>query len=246
MKTNQQNRNDEARRGPVPRPTVEGQGTELFALMETSLYSAVLSDALDAVGYRQQVMRHNVRPLYPAAIVVGRAMTVQCVDTYEIPDEPYQMEIEAVDSLKPNDVFVCSTSVGEPSRSQCISIWGELLSTAARAHGARGAVIDGSIRDARQIKAMQFPVFMTGLSPADSNGRGEVIAYNTPIECGGVRVNPGDIVFGDIDGVVVIPQAVEAEVIHAALEKVSGENRTRDALRDGATLREVYDKYGIL
>ena len=246
MKTNQQNRNDEARRGPVPRATVEGQGTELFSLMETSLYAAVLSDALDAVGYRQQVLRHNVRPLYPTAIVVGRAMTVQCVDTYEIPDEPYQMEIEAVDSLKPNDVFVCSTSVGEPSRSGCISIWGELLSTAARAHGARGAVIDGFIRDARQIKAMQFPVFMTGLSPADSNGRGEVIAYNTPIECGGVRVNPGDIVFGDIDGVVVIPQAVEAEVIHAALEKVSSEDRTRDALRDGATLREVYDKYGIL
>ena len=241
MKTNQHPRNDEAQRGAGPRPAVEGQSTELFDLMETSLYTAVISDALDAAGYRQQVLRYNVRPLYPAAIVAGRAMTVQCVDVYEIPDEPYQMEIAAVDSLKPNDVFVCST---DASVRNCI--WGELLSTAARARGARGAVIDGFIRDARQITAMQFPVFMTGLSPVDSNGRGEVIAYNTPIECGGVPVFPGDIVFGDIDGVVVIPQAVEADVIRAALEKVSGENRTRDALRSGATLREVYDKYGIL
>lgn len=241
MKTNQHPRNDEAQRGTGSRPAVEGQSTELFNLMETSLYTAVISDALDAAGHRQQVLRHNVRPLYPAAIVAGRAMTVQCVDVYEIPDEPYQMEIAAVDSLKPNDVFVCST---DASVRNCI--WGELLSTAARARGARGAVIDGFIRDARQITAMQFPVFMTGLSPVDSNGRGEVIAYNTPIECGGVPVFPGDIVFGDIDGVVVIPQAVEAEVISAALEKVSGENRTRDALRSGATLREVYDKYGIL
>ena len=241
MKINQHPRNDEALRETGPRPAVEGQSTELFDLMETSLYAAVISDALDAVGYRQQVLRHNVSPLYPEAIVVGRALTVQCVDVYEIPDEPYQMEIAAVDSLKPNDVFVCST---DGSTRNCI--WGELLSTAAKARGARGAVIDGFIRDARQIMAMQFPVFMTGLSPVDSNGRGEVIAYNTPIECGGVQVNPGDIVFGDVDGVVVIPQAVEAEVIRAALEKVSGENRTRDALRNGATLREVYDKYGIL
>lgn len=225
MKTNQHSCND----------------TELFDLMETQLYAAVISDALDAAGYRQQVLSHNVSPLYPAAIVVGRAMPVQCVDVYEIPDEPYQMEIAAVDSLKPNDVFVCST---DGSIRNCI--WGELLSTAARTRGARGAVIDGFIRDARQITAMQFPVFMTGLSPVDSNGRGEVIAYNIPLKCGGVQVNPGDIVFGDIDGVVVIPQAVEAEVIRVALEKVSGENRTRDAIRNGATLREVYEKYGIL
>ena len=123
---------------------------------------------------------------------------------------------------------------------------GELLSTAARARGARGAIIEGFIRDARQIIEMQFPVFMTGLSPVDSYGRGDVVASNVPIECGGVTVNPGDIVFGDIDGVVVIPQAVEVAVIEAALTKVSGENRTRDALRAGATLREVYDRYGIL
>jgi regulator of RNase E activity RraA len=93
---------------------------------------------------------------------------------------------------------------------------------------------------------MRFPIFTTGISPVDSNGRGEVVAYNVPIECGGVTVNPGDIVFGDADGVVVIPRAVETQVIAAALEKVSGENLTRDVLQEGATLREVYDQFGIL
>ena len=215
--------------------------TELFDMMEKELYAAVLSDALDAAGYREQALRHTIRPLYPDAIVVGRAMPVLCVEVYEMPDEPYQQEITAVDSLKPNDVLVCSTN-----ESPRICIWGELLSTAARARGARGAVIEGFIRDARQIMAMQFPVFMTGLSPIDSYGRGDVMAYNVPIECGGVTVNPGDILFGDIDGIVAIPQPVEVEVIEAALAKVSGENRTRDELRAGATLREVYDKYGIL
>ncbi len=215
--------------------------TELFAMMEKQLYAAVISDALDAYGYREQTLQHTIRPLYPEAIVVGRAMPVLCVDVYERPDEPYQQEIAAVDSLKQNDIFVCATN---QSTRNCI--WGELLSTAARARGARGAIIEGFIRDARQITEMQFPVFMTGLSPVDSYGRGDVVAYNVPIECGGVPVNPGDIVFGDIDGGVVIPQAVEVAVIEAALAKVNGENRTRDELSAGATLREVYDKYGIL
>lgn len=210
-------------------------------MMEEQLYAAVISDALDAAGYREQTLQHTIRPLHPETVVVGRAMPVQCVDVYELPEEPYQQEIAAVDSLKKDDVFVGSTN---QSTRNCI--WGELLSTAARARGARGAIIDGFIRDSRQILAMGFPVFTTGLSPVDSYGRGDVIAYNVSIECGGVTVDPGDIVFGDADGVVVIPQAVETEVIEAALEKVSGENLTRDELRAGATLREVYDKFGIL
>ncbi len=215
--------------------------TELFEMMATRLYAAVLSDALDAAGYRQQAMRHTIRPLDTDTVVVGRAMPVLCVEVYELPETPYQQEIAAVDSLKPGDVLVCSTN-GSPR----LCFWGELLSTAAQARGARGAIIDGFIRDARQIRAMRFPVFTTGFSPQDSNGRGDVLAYNVPVDCGGVRVAPGDIVFGDIDGIVVIPKAVETDVITAALEKVQGENSTRDALRAGATLREVYDKYGIL
>ncbi len=215
--------------------------TELFDMMHEQLYAAVISDALDAAGFRQQVLRHTIRPLLPETVVVGRAMPVLCLDVYELPDEPYQHEIAAVDSLKQDDVLICSTN-----GSTRICFWGELLSTAAQARGARGVVIEGFIRDIRKIVAMRFPVFTTGLSPVDSNGRGEVVAYNVPIECGGVTVNPGDIIFGDADGVVVIPQNIEQAVIEAALEKVSGENRTRDELREGATLREVYDKYGIL
>ena len=215
--------------------------TELFDMMAEQLYAAVISDALDAAGYRYQVLRHTLRPLLPETVVVGRAMPVLCLDVYEIPDAPYQQEIAAVDSLKQDDVLVCSTN-----GSTRICFWGELLSTAAQARGARGAIIDGFIRDVRRIMGMRFPIFTTGLSPIDSNGRGEVVAYNVPIECGGVTVNPGDIVFGDADGVVIIPQSVEKTVIETALEKVQGENQTREALREGATLREVYDKYGIL
>ena len=215
--------------------------TELFDMMEAQLYAAVISDALDAAGYRHQVLRHTLRPLLPETVVVGRAMPMLCLDVYEIPDEPYQQEIAAVDSLKQDDVLVCSTN-----GSTRICFWGELLSTAAQARGARGAIIDGFIRDVRRIMGMRFPIFTTGLSPVDSNGRGEVVAYNVPIECGGVTVNPGDIVFGDADGVVIIPQSIEKTVIEAALEKVQGENQTREALREGATLREVYDKFGIL
>lgn len=215
--------------------------TELFEMMKEKLYAAVISDALDQVGYRNQTMHHGIRPLYMQAVAVGRAMPVLCVDVYEVPDQPYQMEIAAVDSLKPNDVLVCSTNY---STRNCF--WGELLSTAANVRGARGAIVEGFIRDTKQIVEMQFPVFMTGISPVDSSGRGDVIAYNIPIECGGVKVNPGDIVFGDYDGVAVIPKAVENDVIEAALEKVSGENRTRDELLNGSTLKAVYDKYGIL
>ena len=215
--------------------------TELFDMMQEHLYAAVISDALDTTGFREQAMQHTIRPLLPETVVVGRALPVLCLDVYEIPDEPYQQEIAAVDSLKQDDVLVCSTN-----GSTRICFWGELLSTAARVRGARGAVIEGFIRDVRKIMQMQFPIFTTGITPVDSNGRGEVVAYNVPIECGGVTVNPGDIVFGDADGVVVIPQSVETQVIEAALEKVSAENRTRDALREGATLREVYDTFGIL
>lgn len=215
--------------------------TELFDMMSEQLYVAVISDALDAAGFRSQALNHTIRPLLPDTVVVGRAMPVLCLDVYEVPEHPYQEEIAAVDSLKQNDVLICSTN-----RSTRICFWGELLSTAARARGARGVIIEGFIRDVRKIMEMRFPIFTTGISPVDSNGRGEVVAYNVQIECGGVIVNPGDIVFGDADGVVVIPQTVETEVIDTALDKVSDENRTRNALMEGASLREVYDKYGIL
>ncbi len=214
---------------------------KLFDMMKAQLYSAVLSDALDQVGFREQAMRADIRPVYPDAVVVGRAITLQSVDIYQSEENDYEHEIAAVDSLTPGDVMVASTQ-----RSTRTCLWGELLSTAAIARGANGAIIDGYTRDARMIQKMKFPVFSSGMQPVDSAGRGRVINYNTTINCGGVNVHPGDLVFGDFDGVVVIPQGSAHEVITRAVEKVDGENITREELRNGATLREVYDKYGVL
>ena len=214
---------------------------EMFKFMKKDLYASVISDALDQAGFRNQAMRSDIRPVYPEAVVVGRALTVLSVDVYEIGQDPYKLEIESVDLLKPGDVLVAATG-----RSTRTCFWGELLSTAARSRGANGAVIDGYTRDVRQIVEMNFPVFCTGRKPVDSRGRGIVIDFNCPVNCGDVVVAPGDIVFGDIDGVVVIPKAAEREVIARAREKVMGEDKVREELVRGASLTEVYNKYGIL
>ena len=214
---------------------------EMFDMMREKLYSAVLSDALDQVGLRRQAMRADIRPVWPGAVVVGRALTALSVDVYEIVGNPYEKEIEVIDSLRPENVLVAGT--GQSTRT---CFWGELLSTAARARGAQGAVIDGYTRDVAMIAKMQFPVFATGMRPVDSNGRGIVMDYNCPVSCGDVVVNAGDIVFGDIDGIVAIPFDVEQEVIAKAIDKVEGENQTREELEEGGYLRDVYEKYGIL
>lgn len=213
----------------------------LFERMSSALFSAVIADALDSVGARDQILRHDIRPLYPEAVVAGRAMTVLSVDVYAIPDEPYKLELEAVDSLKPGDVLVAQTNGSTRS-----SFWGELLSTAARVRGARGAVVDGFSRDTRAIIEMGFPVFVRGIAPYDSKGRSDVIAYNVPIRCGDVMVHPGDIIFGDYDGLVVIPRAVEEAVIAAAFEKARGEKVVKKALEEGMPVSEAFARYGIL
>ena len=215
--------------------------TEMFDLMRDKLNAAVISDIVDRLGAREQAMRADIRPVYQGAIVVGRAYTVITADIFKIIDDPYGGEIEAVDSLKPNDVMVVCTH-----RSTRTCFWGELLSTAARARGARGIVVDGYTRDVAQITAMKFPTFATGISMVDSAGRSVVIEHGCPVNCGDVLVNTGDIVFGDIDGVVVIPKELEKEVIPLALEKVGKENLVRDELLKGATLRDAYDKYKVL
>jgi len=214
---------------------------KLFALMKEQLYSAVLCDALDQVGFRQQAMRADIRPVYPEAVVVGRALTMQSVDVYRPEENVYDKEIAAVDRLKPGDVMVAST---QQSTRTCL--WGELLSTASVARGANGAVIDGYTRDVRLIQKIGFPLFATGIHPVDSAGRSEVIDYNCTISCGGVIVSPGDVVFGDFDGVIVIPKDALQAVVERAVAKVEGENITREELRKGATLRDVFNKYGIL
>jgi 4-hydroxy-4-methyl-2-oxoglutarate aldolase len=205
------------------------------------LYSSVLSDVLDDAGHRHQVMRPEVRPLYAGAKVVGRAATMLAIEVSQPPPEPYKLLMELLDGLRPGEVVVGAVQ-GE-SRA---ALWGELLSTHTRAKGGRGVVIDGMSRDSWGIVDMKFPVFATGLTPADSKGRLDVVAIRSTIPIGGVAVADGDLVVADEDGCVVVPAAVEEEVVRLALEKVAGEDTMRDILRKGASIREVFAEYGIL
>ncbi len=215
---------------------------DLTAIRE-QLFTAVLSDCLDQVGVTKQALPPRIRPLDEARVMVGRARTAAYMEVYAAPpgENPYELEIALVDSLRPGEVpvFACSN----PQR---VGPWGGLLSTAARARGAAGALMDGCVRDVKAIRGMGFPVFHGGIAPIDSRGRGKIMAIDVPVECAGVAVAPGDLVFGDADGVVVIPQRVEAEVLDLAFEKVAGERDTLRELEAGRPLREVFARYGIL
>ncbi|HLK59800.1 MAG TPA: RraA family protein [Chthonomonadaceae bacterium] len=213
----------------------------LFEWVAAHLYTAVLSDSCDALGCRQQALGPEIRPVEESLTLVGRAKTVLWSDAYHIPDNPYEGEIRAVDSIRPGDVVVMAT--GASTRN---APWGELMSTACVQRGGRGAVTDGLIRDVRRIRALGLPVFAAGYKPVDSRGRGLVIAHDVPVEIGGVRIAPGDLVMGDLDGVVVVPRAVEREVLELAYQKTVAENHTREELEQGRLLAEVYAKYGVL
>lgn len=228
-----------------PARSVRGPATEedlkLFEHIEKNLYTAVISDSLDDVGFRDQAMRKEFRPLHPEFKCVGWVRTILCQDVFEIPDDPYGLEIEAVDSLLRGEVAVVAT--GDSERN---APWGELLSTASKARGARGAIIGGMVRDVDKIIQLNFPVFTTGIKPVDSKGRGLVVDYNVPVECGGVSVWPGDLVVADRDGVVVVPASAVTEVIAMATDKVLRENNSRKELMQGCYLADVYRKYGVL
>jgi 4-hydroxy-4-methyl-2-oxoglutarate aldolase len=204
-----------------------------------TLYTPVLADVLDRLGYREQAMRADIRPLFPVARAAGVARTVRTIPAPEIvPTEPYRLEMAAVDDLKPGDVMVVS---------ECnASFWGELLSTAARYRGCRGVVIDGYTRDTRAIVALEFPVFCRGVHPADSLGRIDVVERDVPIRCGDVLVHPGDLILADEDGIVTIPRLIAEQAITRAEEKVRGENLVRHALSEGMSVTEAFRKYGIL
>ena len=220
---------------------VAAEDLDLFSHIEKNLYTAVICDALDEMGFRDRAMREHLRPLSPDFVFAGWARTITCMDLHYEHDDPYGLEIEALDSVLGGEVVVVGT--GESKRN---APWGELLSTAAMARGARGAIIDGLTRDVKKILALGFPVFAAGIKPVDSRGRGIVTDYNVPVECGGVVVSPGDLIVADFDGVVAIPAGVVAEAVRRATEKVSRENCTREELMRGAYLRDVYAKYGVL
>lgn len=214
---------------------------EYYALIEDKLYTAVLADIMDSLGYPHQTVHHEIRPLYPEAKVAGRAATMLTADVYQIPDNPYKLELALLDDIKPGEVVMCASR-----GSTRAALWGELLSTHTRAKGGRGAIIDGLTRDAAKTIQMKFPVFARGMSPADSRGRIEVIAIRVPVEMGGVLINDGDLIMADFDGCVVVPQLVEDQVIKQALNKVSQENMVREILSKGASIQQVFKEYGVL
>lgn len=214
---------------------------QLFERMEKKLYTGVICDTLDELGYRNQAMNERLRPLVNEYVIVGRAKTILAVDVYYENDNPYEMEIKSLDSIKPGEVAVVCTN-----QSKNNGIWGELLSTAAKMRGGRGAIVDGLIRDTKKIVELGFPVFCAGFKPVDSRGRGLVVDYDCPVEVGGILVKPGDVIFADRDGIAVIPSQVLHETVQKAVDKVERENNTRRELLEGKLLKDVYEKYGVL
>lgn len=214
-----------------------------LSAIRADLFVSVISDCLDTVGVMKQALPSHIRPLDEGLLMAGRARTASFMEVWraETGVNPYELEIELVDSLKPGEipVFACSN----PAR---IAPWGELLSTAARARGAAGVLTDGGVRDVKAIRAMGFPVFHGAIAPLDTRGRGRVVALDVPIECAGVPAHSGDLVVGDADGVVIVPRAVEARVLELAFEKVRGERKTLADLRRGDLLKDVFARYGIL
>ncbi len=218
---------------------------QVSALIQEHLYVAAVCDILDSLGYPNQAMHHRLRPLLPDIRhcgFVGRARTIRWMETdYVVEEDPYGLEIAAVDSLRPGDVVVHSTDHAGTNAP-----WGELLSTVAKRNGAVGCICDSQIRDCVRIIEMGFPVYYAGIRPLDSMGRGRVMAYDVPVRCGEVLVRPGELVFADFDGIVVVPGQVEKQVLELAREKADKESLTRTDLLAGKTLHEVYDTYGVL
>jgi 4-hydroxy-4-methyl-2-oxoglutarate aldolase len=205
------------------------------------LFSAVVCDALDSIGLSHQSPRIPLRPMTTDGILVGRCKTTLWGEMFHVDPNPYELELKAVDSLKPDDVLIAAA--GGSNRS---GIWGELLSTAASHRGCKGAIVDGAVRDLKQMQSMGFPVWARDVSLYDSKDRNRVVDIDVPVEMDGVIFSPGDLVIADIDGVVVVPKNVEKEVIALAWKKIHDENEFRDSIKKGMSATEAFKKYGVL
>ena len=222
---------------------------ELFAIVRRELFTAVVGDVMDRAGLRRQFLPPRIGPLRDDMVVVGRAMTVLEMDVFEerastgvnpVMRKPFGLMLDALDDLKPGEVYICTGA------SPAYALWGELMSTRAMKLAAAGAVVDGYSRDTRGILALGFPVFSHGRYAQDQGPRGKVVDYRVPIEMNGVRIEPGDIVFGDIDGVCVIPRHAEQDVFRSALEKARGEKKVAAAIRAGMGAVEAFERFGIM
>lgn len=222
---------------------------ELFQLIRSELFSAVVGDIMDKLGYFHQFLSPKIVPLRDDMVVVGRAMPVLEADSFgeispseknPVMSKPFGLMLEALDDLKKNEVYICTGSSPE------YALWGELMSARALQCGAVGAVVDGYSRDTSGILNLDFPMFSYGRYAQDQGPRGKVIDYRVPIEINGVYINPGDIIFGDMDGVCVIPRKIEKEVVKAALEKARGEKVVLKAIQNGMSATDAFAKYGIM
>ena len=213
---------------------------ELTALMKDVLYTPVVGDILDDLGFTHQFLPQPIQPMREPMKLVGRAMPVLMIDVYGKQKQPFGKLTEALDQLEPGEIYLASG--GE---MRC-AYWGEILTATAKKRGAVGAVINGFHRDTPQVLEQDCPVFSRGGFAQDSGVRTQVVDYRCPIEVSGVAVSPGDLVFGDLDGVLVIPKQVEAEAIRCALEKVRGEKLVRKEIEAGLSSTEAFRKYGIL
>jgi 4-hydroxy-4-methyl-2-oxoglutarate aldolase len=223
--------------------TVPRDDAARFKWIRDKLRVPAVCDVLDELGHRQRAMHQRLRPLdTDHCTFAGRAHTFRWMETdYVVEDDPYGLEIDAMDSLGPGDIAVHSTDAGLTNAP-----WGELMSTLAKRNGVNGCICDGLIRDCQQIIRMKFPVFHAGIRPVDSKGRGRVMAYNVPIRCGEVLIQPGELIFADIDGIVVVPREVETDALRLAANKLGKENATRRELLKGRSLRNVFDEFGVL
>lgn len=213
---------------------------ELFALVQQTLYTPVVGDLLDAMGRYHQFLPRQVQPILPEMKVAGRAMPVLMIDVFGPQKKPFGLLTEALDQLQPGEVYVGSLP------SCACACWGEILTATSRMRKAVGAVVNGPHRDTPQVLAQNWPVFSRGAFAQDSSVRMAIADYRCPIEIEATRINPGDLVFGDRDGVVIVPREMETEVIAKALEKARGEKLVRKEIENGMSSTEAFRKYGIL
>ncbi|MCY4541339.1 MAG: RraA family protein [Rhodobacteraceae bacterium] len=232
----------------MAKSTLPASGQEesdpIVAEMRDSFFVSLVSDVLDSLGHTRLALPAGIRPLDESLKMVGRARTMLYADVYSPPgsdENHYELEIRLVDSLRPGEIAVAACG-----RTGRIAPWGGLLSTASIARGASGALMDGYVRDILHIRSLKFPVFAAGIAPLDSNGRGKVIETDVTVEVGGVPVSPGDLVFGDADGCIVIPRELEDAVVAAGREKLAAEHKTVEALMAGRMLEDVFEEFGVL
>jgi Demethylmenaquinone methyltransferase len=213
---------------------------ELFDVVKSELYTPVVGDILDGLGLYHQFLPAGIAPIQLGDKLVGRAMPVVMIDVFGPQKKPFGLLTEALDQLEEGDVYLASG--GE----QRCAYWGELLTATAKKRGAAGAVINGYYRDSVQVMKQDFPVFSRGRYAQDSSVRTQVTNFRCPIEIGNVWIEPEDLIFGDLDGVLIIPQKHIDEVVEKSLEKAHGEKTVRQAIEGGMTATAAFDTYGIL